>query len=201
MRVLIDGENLRHQIAHVLHSAGLLQDWNEYFKFDIQSFLHDVLQTTDTQVMYYTTRVKQPGQKIPVKLKTKIESITKANRKWIADLANQNITIIKAGYLSVRESSSCIHCGKKTLNLQEKGVDVRVATDVLVAAYGQEKQLALASSDSDLVPALAAARGLGLQVTYICYSGWLNRSVASQAHKTLTFDDQLVLKHHKAGRK
>ena len=197
MKVLIDGENLRHQIAHVLHNKSMLQDWNEYFKFDTVSFLQDVLQLKDLDIMYYTTRVKQPKQKIPLKLKNKIETISASNRKWISDLSNQKIKIVKAGYLSVRESSTCIHCGKRTLNLQEKGVDVRVATDILTAAHGKEEKIVLVSSDSDLVPALAAGQSLGLKITYVCYSGWLNRSVAAQAYKTLTFDDGLVLKHYR----
>lgn len=194
MKVLIDGENLRHQLAHILKSKNLIKSKNGYFKFNLKDFFSDLLDDKNLDIVYYTTRVRNPTFKVPVALQKNIKQITDANRKWLSDLTNQNIKIVKAGYLRVRESNSCIHCGKKTLVLQEKGVDVRVATD-LVQCQKNNKQVALVSSDSDLTPAMSATKNEGVYIYYICYSGWLNRSVASQAHKTITFDDKLVIKH------
>lgn len=195
MRVLIDGENLRHQIAHVLKQHRKIADKNAYFKFDLTGFMKEVVQNQDDlEITYYTTRVRRPAGKIPQKLEKQIVAIGEANRRWIADLATQGIEVIKAGYLRVRESNGCVHCGKKTLVMQEKGVDVRVATD-LILSKDSEKQVALVSSDSDLTPALTATKKAGVYIYYICYSAWLNRSVAAQAHKTLTYDDAVVLKY------
>lgn len=197
MRVLIDGENLRHQIAHVLKQHQKINDKNAYFAFNLVGFLKEVIQDRDDlEVTYYTTRVRQPVQKIPQKLQKQIVAIGEANRRWIADLTTQGIDVVKAGYLRVRESNACIHCGKKTLVMQEKGVDVRVATDLILSKDNQ-KQVALISSDSDLTPALEATKKAGVYIYYVCYSAWLNRSVAAQAHKTLTYDDALVLKYFK----
>ncbi len=195
MKVLIDGENFRHQLAHVLYEHGKLPKKNEYFSFDINGFLHEVLHGHQLKPVYYTTRLKH-AERIPVRLKRQIDVISKANRRWIADLTNADIKVVKAGYLRVRESSACVHCGKKTLVLQEKGVDVRVAIDLVLNA-APRKQLALMSSDSDLVPALEAAKKAGVHTYYICYAGWVNRSVSAVAYKTITFDDDVILKHHK----
>lgn len=201
MKILIDGENLRHQIAHVLHTNQKISDWNDYFKFDLPGFLTEALRADTVDVTYYTTRIKQPEQKIPQQLQDKITDITTANRRWVADLTNQGVTVVKAGYLRVRESSACVHCGKRTLHLQEKGVDVRVATDLLTLGLaGDDQSLVIASSDSDLLPAITAVRATGTDVTYICYAGWVNRSVSSQASKTITFDDELVLKYFKGSK-
>jgi len=194
MKVLVDGENLRHQIAHILQKKKLIKSKNSYFKFDLKGFFSELLDDGSSDIIYYTTRIRTPSFKIPVALQKNIKQITEANRKWVADLTNQKIKIIKAGYLRIRESNNCIHCGKKTLVLQEKGVDVRVATD-LVQCQKNEKHVALVSSDSDLTPAMSATKQEGVYIYYVCYSGWLNRSVAAQAHKTITFDDKLVLKH------
>jgi uncharacterized LabA/DUF88 family protein len=199
VKVLIDGENLRHQIAHVLEQHKKIRDKNAHFGFDLVGFLQDALRVKSIEATYYTTRIKQPMQKVPVKLQKHITAISSANRRWVADLTNQDIVVVKAGYLRVRESSPCIHCGKKTLVLQEKGVDVRIATDLLRSGQGNAGVI-LVSSDSDLAPALDAVRQMGLQVTYFCYAGWLNRSVASQAHKTITFDDDMVLKHFRGSK-
>jgi uncharacterized LabA/DUF88 family protein len=197
MKILIDGENLRHQLAHVLYQHKKVTDKQAYFKFDLVSFLAEALRTSSSiTATYYTTRIKQPQQKVPLKLQKRIIGISEANRRWVADLTNQKVRIVKAGHLKIRESSACVHCGKKTLVLQEKGVDVRVATD-LVLARQDTISIVLASSDSDLIPSLEASKRAGLKVIYLCYAGWLNRSVAAQAYKTITFDDDLVLKHFK----
>lgn len=196
MKVLIDGENLRHQLSHVLFAHNKILHKNDYFSFDLANFLKAALNESELDVTYYTTRIRQPRNKIPVALQKQITGISNANRRWVADLANQAIKVKKAGYLRVRESTACIHCGKKTLVLQEKGVDVQVATD-LVLSQRAIQEIVLVSSDSDLTPSLEAARLAGMKTRYLCYSAWLNRSVAAQAYKTITFDDALVLKHFK----
>lgn len=198
MKVLIDGENLRHQLSHVLYQHKKIKEKNAYFKFDLTEFLREALNVDLIDIVYYTTRIKKPKQKIPVSLQKRISMISEANRRWIADLTNQQVTVVKAGYLSVRESSACVHCGKKTLVLQEKGVDVRVATDLVIASHSKDKKnIVLGSSDSDLVPSIEASKRAGLKTTYLCYAGWLNYSVATQSHKTITYNDELVLKYFK----
>ncbi|OGL30466.1 hypothetical protein A3F37_01165 [Candidatus Saccharibacteria bacterium RIFCSPHIGHO2_12_FULL_41_12] len=201
MKVIIDGENLRHQIADVLvkNNKILPKDKNKYFKFDLRDFLEDILSEPELDINYYATKVKQPKHKIPKKLVDRIQMISQSNRQWIAKITNDKIWVIKAGYLRVRESSSCTHCGKKTLVLQEKGVDVRVATDIVLESQGNPgTSLAVACSDSDIVPALQAANSLGGKIIYICYSGRLNRSIAAIADKVVTYDDPSVLRFFEA---
>ncbi len=197
MKLLIDGENFRHQIAGVLAATGRIKDSNSYFRFDFAGFCAEVL-GDKPDITYYTTKIKRPRQKVPKRLDKQIDAILSANRRWIAQLTNQKIRVVKAGYLRVRESNACVHCGKTTLVLQEKGVDVRVSTDLLLASRSQGAgPVAVASSDSDIVPALEASRLLGAKITYVCYAGRLNRSVAAQADKTVTFDDQDIIKYFK----
>lgn len=184
IKVLIDGKNLRHQLAPVLCENDKIQDKNAYFPFDLRAFHSDALNQAEIEATYYTTRIKQPQQKTPLKLQKRIEAIGSANRRWIADLTNRGPTVIKAGYLRVRESNACIRRGKKTPALQQKG-SFAMSSMVLV------------SPDSDLAPAMEAAKRSGVHIHYLCYSARLNRSVASQAHKTITFDDALVFKHFK----
>lgn len=194
MKLLIDGENFRHQIAGVLLKHKKITNKNDYFDFDFAGFCQEILQTEELEIEYFTTKIKQPKFKIPKSLSNLIKNINVQNRRWIAQLTNQKVKIIKAGYLKVRQSNACIHCGKKTLVLQEKGVDVRVATELVMAARTKTPKLALASSDSDIVPAIEVAHKLGAQIIYVCYDQSLNRSVAANAQRTVTFSDKDVIK-------
>lgn len=188
MKVFIDGENFRHRLAGVLVQAGLLSDYDQPFEFDVQALLVLALAETPEQVSYYTSRVKQPHFDVPQEMIDRIDGIRERSRRWIASLSNQGILVIKAGYLKVRESSKCIHCGKKTLILQEKGVDVRLATDfVLAAAVDHIHHIAVLSSDADMIPALESARASGATVTYLCFAEELNAAIASVSSQTLTY--------------
>lgn len=197
MQIFIDGENFRHQIAHVLHFHNRLSDQNRYFPFDWSGFLREALHTDQADITYYTTKIKQPENPMPPKMAGKIQDITEANRRQLADLTNQGIKVVKAGYLRVHESNACVHCGKRTLVLQEKGVDVRLAIDIVMAGQGGAQDLVLVSSDSDMAPALRALHLSNAPVAYLCYAGWLNRAVAEGANKTITFDDELALKYYR----
>lgn len=199
MKVIIDGENFRHQIAHNLVAAGVLakEQRNDFFRFDMVGFIKDILDDkSNHQIYYYTTKIKQPSYKIPVQLTEKLDKISSENRQWIAQLVNQKIIVIKAGHLKVRESSACIHCGKKTLVLQEKGVDVRVAVDLLQSADSKQ-QTVLISSDSDIVPSLQATKKLGGEIVYVCPANRVNRSLVAHSTKVITFDTKKVVEYYK----
>jgi len=67
----------------------------------------------------------------------------------------------------------------------EKGVDVKIAVDLLVSAYEDHYDTAiLLSSDTDLIPAIRQVRALGKAVEYI---GFAHRpSLGMQKHVTLS---------------
>jgi uncharacterized LabA/DUF88 family protein len=53
----------------------------------------------------------------------------------------------------------------------EKGVDVKIAVDLLVGAYENIYDVAiLVSSDTDLIPAIQKVKQLGKEVEYIGFS-------------------------------
>ena len=77
-------------------------------------------------------------------------------QKLFSHLNNQGITI-ERGYLM--KSEGVFH---------EKGVDVKIAVDLLVGAYEDIYDVALLiSSDTDLIPAIRKIRQLGKKLKYI----------------------------------
>lgn len=194
MNVYIDGENLRHSLKHILVEEKLIKKSEDFFKFDILELLIECLGTKQLRIVYYTTHIRKPNHKVPKNLTKQIEHIQLENRKWLAQLSNQDFGIIKAGYLKVRENAECIKCGTTTLVMQEKGVDVRLAVDVVLqAAKKRTKQLVLVSSDSDIIPAIDAAKAKGMGITYFCFSEQLNRAMVWAADQTITYTRQQVV--------
>ena len=196
MNVLIDGENLRHRISEILVAKDRIrsQDSNAYFAFDVRYLLEKTLSSGDFTSTYYTTKIHFPKFPVPAAMTKRIKDIQEANRRWIARLSAQGTRIVKAGYLKVRDSSKCIHCGKKTLLLQEKGVDVRLSIDVVqLALIDQAKDIVVVSSDADIIPALTAAISAGANVIYLCWDEDINKAIASVASRTVTFDNRLVV--------
>jgi len=76
----------------------------------------------------------------------------------------------------------------------EKGVDVRIAVAILVAAYENlVDRIILISSDTDLIPAVAKAQEKGKIVEYVGFSHKISLAMARSCRetKTLTRDDLL----------
>jgi len=86
--------------------------------------------------------------------------ILRKEQQRLFNLLNQKNFIIKRGYLML--SGGKYH---------EKGVDVQIATDLLIGAYENLYDTAIViSSDTDLIPAIKKVRSLNKQVEYIGFS-------------------------------
>ncbi|HEX8182786.1 MAG TPA: NYN domain-containing protein [Candidatus Saccharimonadales bacterium] len=194
MKLFIDGENLRHRLVSVLHQEHLIGDRDDLFSVDIRQLVQNALGEVPESITYYTTRIKQPKFTIPEMLERKITSIQESHRRWIAMLTNQGVAVIKAGNLKVKESNACYHCGRRTMVLQEKGVDVRLASEIVMAAVHDNIQdIVVLSSDADMIPALNIARRGGAHITYVCFEEEQNDALIKVTDRTLTYTRQQII--------
>ena len=199
MRIYIDGENFRKGLEGALRKSGVLKGEAVLKKYDIVGLLKDVLQTRDLEIFYYASRVKLPmGYQPSERILEAAEKVKEESRVWLANVVAQKIKLIKAGNLKIKESKPCYHCRRKQETLQEKGVDVRVAVDLLEAIYdGKKKKMGLFSSDTDLCPVLHKAADKGAKVVYICFANGVNRAVSAVAAETVTVSMNKVKKYFK----
>jgi uncharacterized LabA/DUF88 family protein len=76
----------------------------------------------------------------------------------------------------------------------EKGVDVNIAVDLLVAAYENlGDTLYLVSSDTDLLPAVKKAQEKGKKVVYIGFSHRLSRALVATCQETRTLTKESLI--------
>jgi len=189
MQVYIDGENCRKGLVRVLRDAGLIHGSREMTTYRLRDLLKDVLDTDgDLAINYYASKIKLPHGYTPsADIMAHVNTIRQFSRHWVPNLESQGITYVKAGYLKVKNGATCPNCGHVQDVLQEKGVDVRVATDVLSAAYTEEKPtIVLFSSDSDLIPALSRAKEKGAKIIYVCFADYVNYAVSRVADETVS---------------
>ena len=178
----VDGENIFYQLVDILIQAKRITKRDELIKFDMKWLLCEAVRLKDQPktIRYYGTKlhlIKGMGKATEARSLRMIQH----KRAWGSWLSSQKIIYVTAGNLKARQSG-------KTISFQEKGVDVRLAVDMVQdACYSGKTHLVLVSSDSDLTPAVSAARLQKQKVTYVAFSETINKGMAFTATQTLTF--------------
>ncbi len=177
--LLIDGENFVHSVVHSLQQSNAIRTRQQLHRIDCKQLFTCILPNgTFADISYYTTKIQI--SRTPAKLQKSLNLIRSWNARWVPYLANQGIHFVKAGNLRVRDSKRCSHCGHKTAVLQEKGVDVRLAVDIVTRA-GKGVELYVLSSDADILSAVHGAKARGAKVIYVAFAGAKNHALAQAA--------------------
>jgi uncharacterized LabA/DUF88 family protein len=188
LKIYIDGENCRKGLTRVLISEGTITGSREMENYNLRALLVDMLASEDIAVSYYASEIKLPNGYTPSNdVMQHVTRIREYSRKWVPALKEQGINYIKAGNLKVKTAKECRNCHEVQEVLQEKGVDVRIAADMLEEAYTEsDTTIVIMSSDTDLCPALHKIRAKGVKVIYIGFADSINRAVSAVANETLT---------------
>jgi len=197
MKVLIDGENYRKGSAEVLKKERIIAHSKEVLDYDVRGLLSDVLEAAELEISYYSSKIKLPHGYTPSQeILDRVEEIREHARSWVSSLERQGINYLKAGYLKVKSAKPCRNCGETQEVLQEKGVDVRLATDIVEHAFmSPQEPIVVMSSDSDLIPALLSAKRKGVHITYVCFAGFVNKAISGTADETVSISTQKVKRY------
>ena len=195
--VFVDGENFRQRVVELLCNQGVIADKNAYFSLDVRGLIEDVLGISGVEINYYASEITTPKGYTPsARIQRQVDGIKENSSRWVAMLKRQGINYIKAGNLKVKEGKECNHCHKTQEILQEKGVDVRMALDMLEIAYKTKNvDIVSVSSDTDLCPSYHKIRKRKCKTTYICFSDSVNRAVAAATDETITITPQKVMSY------
>jgi len=143
--IIIDGNNFYHRLKELTLTHLLSFDYEKFSDFLIgRRFL--------VSKNYYIGAIREERNN------PKSKELMVGQQKLIGRLQKGDWTV-KFGHML------------KADGYHEKGVDVQIATDILIGAYENLYDTAiLVSSDTDLIPALAKAREKGKQIEYIGFS-------------------------------
>lgn len=199
----IDGENLFHRITDILIEQKHIRTRRELVRFDFRYFLGEIIHAKlnpKDEIYYYGTKLKLAKANSTLKKQTQAMLIHK--RTWGQALANQKITFISAGHLKIRQTKPCIKCSHEGDVFQEKGVDVRLAVDLVKNAFEKNNTTSyIISSDTDLLPAIHAAKDKKMELHYVCTSTDLNWAIYKACGKALTFSEEAVVEAYKRAQK
>ena len=172
--VLIDGENLTYGIRDLLGSAKFKADRSKLENFNYRGLVEEILaDNLPKEILWFGARLQKYKQ-TPTLLEKTSRAIAIQSRQ-VNQLQKQGITFIKVGYLRARETDPCANCGASEWHLAEKGVDVGLAVRMLQEA-DKNTEIAIFSADTDLLPAILAAKKKGSKIMYI---GYENRPITA----------------------
>ena len=185
--LFIDGENFLHKIRDILKKCP------EGNKVDIASLNFNKIFKTPlyeykiTRKIFYVAKLHFHPE-----TKEKSEKLLKSQRKLKNTLLKQKFEFLIAG--NVRGQKITID-GKTKIIFREKGVDVKIAVDLVsLAADKVIKTAILCSSDSDLQPAVQEVRQRGIEVVYLGFGFQPNKGLTYTTNKTVLFRDSEILK-------
>lgn len=90
------------------------------------------------------------------------------------------------------------HGGKKALVFKEKGVDVKVAVDMVSLSCDKKvKEVILGSSDSDLQPAIKEVRERGTNCVYLGFESQPNKGLTFTTNRTILIRNSEVFDFEK----
>lgn len=187
----IDGENIKHYLKTVLKHAGIPDKKLNLEKFDYSALFDQVLKGISISTKrYYSAKIRfHPDNSVKSKeliLKQRIQK---------SSLEKQGIKVIIGG--NVRPQDVTLSGKKKTV-FHEKGVDVKIAVDLVANACDKTISTAiLCSSDSDLQPAVQEAKQRGIEIIYLGFEMGPNKGLSYTTDRTILIRNSEVLDVHK----
>jgi len=173
---------------------GVISDKQEITSLDYSFLFNSLFPNCKYHVKYFgVSRIKQQtgfGKDIQEKTIRFADNLRRVRNS----LQKHNVEYRATGNLLVRNRDECKKCGAKDYKMQEKGVDVGLAVDIVKDIYANRvKSVALFSSDTDLIPAVKIALEKNVKFTYITVQNHVNRALSRLSNEnTIIVKDSLL---------
>lgn len=186
--LFIDGRNFISKIESVLNPE---KDKGKEVDFSIYNFaglLDKVLAgiSIDEKIFYISRLTKHK------KTKEKSAELIQKQRELKTHLEKQRFEVIYAG--RVRGHEENCPKGHKFLAFKEKGVDVRIAVDMITLGHNKGLKVAIiGSSDSDLQPAIRELENQEIERIYLGFEISPNKGLTYTTNRTILIRNSEVV--------
>jgi len=173
--LFIDGENFLHKVREILKTEGLDQTKIDLAKIDLNTLIGEPLKGFKIKrKIFYASKIHFHPE-----TKKKSEELIKFQRSLRNNLVNQGFEFVIAGNVRAQKIG-------KAVVFREKGVDVKIAVDLVSLASKNILYCALlCSSDSDLQPAVAELRERKVEVVYLGFEANPNKGLSYTTNRTI----------------
>jgi len=186
--LLIDGENFKKKIKAVFKVEGL--DSPEWDKYDFGGLIEKVIDKIQfNRKIVYFGRIKIHPDRVE-----KSKELIEEQRKLKTHLENQGFEVVITGRVRGQKVEASWIVGGSRLIFKEKGVDVKIAVDMVSwACDSKVEQIVLGSSDSDLQPAIKEVRNRKVECIYLGFENLPNRGLTFTTNRTILIRNSEVL--------
>jgi len=184
--LFIDGENFLHKLEDALIQQDIAKNTIDSAHLDLKKLIQLALPKEQiAKSTFYSAKLQLYPATHAKSLK-----LIQQQRILKANLEKQGFTFILAG--NVRSQTVTVNGKSKTI-FREKGVDVRMAVDLVSLSCDKAIQRAIVcSSDSDLQPAIAETRKRGVEVIYLGFENSPNKGLTYTTNRTVLFRNSEV---------
>lgn len=163
--------------------------WHEY---DFKGLLDKALTNIElNRKVFYFARIKEH-----IDSKEKSRELIEEQRLLKTHLEQQGFEVVLSG--RVRGQMEEGERGKKVLIFKEKGVDVRIAVDMVsIACDKKADEILLGSSDSDLQPAINETKARDMRCVYLGFETQPNKGLSYTTDRTILIRNSEVLEFEK----
>lgn len=189
--LFVDGRNFIGKLKDVLKAESFPEDQiteEIWMTFDFKKLLDGVLAGIPiSQATFYFGRLRE------------YEKTIEKSRYLIEQQRFLKTSLEKQGYLvnlsgNVRANLVKDSRGKETLVFKEKGADVSIAVDMLLLSCERKIGSAiLASSDSDMQPAVKALKTKNTEVIYLGFEVAPNKGLTATCNRTILIRNSEVM--------
>ena len=183
--LLIDSENFKKKIESVFRDAG--RPKRDFGKYNFRKLLDGAIKDISIErALFYISRVK-----MDVRTPDKSRELIENQRLLKSSLLRQRFEVVVAGQVRGHEENMD---SKNVLVFKEKGVDVKIAVDMVRFACDKlVDQIIIASSDSDLQPAIEEAKKRGVKLIYLGFETQQNKGLMYTTGRTILLRNNEVL--------
>jgi uncharacterized LabA/DUF88 family protein len=177
--LFIDGENFFYKVEEVLEARKIDKNKLDLARINLKELFENYLSGYRlSKVFFYGARLHENKETLD-----KSRELIKFQRRLKTNLEKQGFTFVMAG--NVRGQTVVINKHKKVI-FREKGVDVKIAVDLVSLACGNEiDTVILCSSDSDLQPAVAELKKRKVKVVYLGFEIKPNKGLIYTSDKSI----------------
>ena len=161
---------------------GVISDKQEVYSLDYSFLFNTILQEKNYHVKYFGVSSIKRQTKYGKEIQDKTIRFADNLRRVRNGLQKHGIEYRAIGNLLVRNRDECRKCGAKDYKMQEKGVDVGLAVDIVKdVLINRVRHVILLSSDTDLIPAIKIALEKNVKFSYIAIQNHTTRALSRLA--------------------